>query len=104
MIISLIGSTIPFLHNNRQPSSFRIIIGCRFTRSFADKNPDQSRPVRQGRLRAHHNLHEQLEDGIQRLAIAMAPDTYVRPHRRPGSPELLIMRSGWLGLKIKSMA
>lgn len=34
----------------------------------------------------------------------MAPDTYVRPHRRPGSPELLIMRSGWLGLKIKSMA
>ncbi|MEO9384999.1 WbuC family cupin fold metalloprotein [Chromobacterium phragmitis] len=48
------------------------------------------------RLRAHHNLHEQLEDSIQRLAIAMEPDTYVRPHRHPGSPELLIMLSGSL--------
>ncbi|QEL57473.1 WbuC family cupin fold metalloprotein [Chromobacterium paludis] len=48
------------------------------------------------RLRAHHNLHEQLEDDIQRLAIAMEPDTYVRPHRHPGSPELLIVLSGAL--------
>jgi cupin fold WbuC family metalloprotein len=48
------------------------------------------------RLRAHHNLHEQLDDGIQRLAIAMEPDTYVRPHRHPGSPELLIVLNGAL--------
>ncbi|POZ63206.1 WbuC family cupin fold metalloprotein [Chromobacterium alticapitis] len=48
------------------------------------------------RLRAHHNLHEQLEDDIQRLAIAMEPDTYVRPHRHANSPELLIMLAGAL--------
>ncbi|OHX13579.1 WbuC family cupin fold metalloprotein [Chromobacterium sphagni] len=48
------------------------------------------------RLRAHHNIHSELDDVIQRLAIAMEPDTYVRPHRHPGSPELLIVLSGAL--------
>ncbi|WP_434630993.1 WbuC family cupin fold metalloprotein [Chromobacterium sp. CV08] len=48
------------------------------------------------RLRAHHNVHAELDDSIQRLAIAMEPDTYVRPHRHPGSPELLIVLSGAL--------
>ncbi|MEN7433109.1 WbuC family cupin fold metalloprotein [Chromobacterium sp. TRC.1.1.SA] len=48
------------------------------------------------RLRAHHNIHTELDDVVQRLAIAMEPDTYVRPHRHPGSPELLIMLSGAL--------
>ncbi|AUH52799.1 cupin fold metalloprotein, WbuC family [Chromobacterium sp. ATCC 53434] len=48
------------------------------------------------RLRAHHNIHAELGDSIQRLAIAMEPDTYVRPHRHPGSPELLIVLSGAL--------
>jgi cupin fold WbuC family metalloprotein len=41
------------------------------------------------RRRANHNLHEQLSDPIQRLAIAMEPDTYVRPHRHPHTWELL---------------
>lgn len=41
------------------------------------------------RLRANHNLHEQLADPIQRLAIAMEPSTYVRPHRHPHTWELL---------------
>lgn len=41
------------------------------------------------RLRANLNLHEQLADPIQRLAIAMEPDTYVRPHRHPHTWELL---------------
>lgn len=41
------------------------------------------------RLRANHNLHAQLADPIQRLAIAMEPDTYVRPHRHPHTWELL---------------
>lgn len=41
------------------------------------------------RRRANHNLHEQLPDPIQRLAIAMEPDTYVRPHRHPHTWELL---------------
>ncbi len=46
------------------------------------------------RLRANHNLHEQLEDLIQRLAIAMEPDTYVRPHRHVHTWELLAALRG----------
>lgn len=41
------------------------------------------------RRRANHNLHPELADPIQRLAIAMEPDTYVRPHRHPHTWELL---------------
>lgn len=41
------------------------------------------------RRRANANLHEELADPIQRLAIAMEPDTYVRPHRHPHTWELL---------------
>ncbi|GHD60542.1 WbuC family cupin fold metalloprotein [Jeongeupia chitinilytica] len=41
------------------------------------------------RKRANHNLHPELADPIQRLAIAMAPGTYVRPHRHPHTWELL---------------
>lgn len=41
------------------------------------------------RLRAHHNLHEALSDQVQRLAIAMEPGTYIRPHRHPQTWELL---------------
>jgi cupin fold WbuC family metalloprotein len=41
------------------------------------------------RRRANLNLHPELTDPIQRLAIAMEPDTYVRPHRHPHTWELL---------------
>ncbi|MBV1774804.1 WbuC family cupin fold metalloprotein [Burkholderiaceae bacterium DAT-1] len=41
------------------------------------------------RLRAHHNLHPHLDDPVQRLAIAMEPDTLVFPHRHPHTFELL---------------
>ena len=41
------------------------------------------------RLRANQNLHEQLSDSVQRLAIAMEPDTFVRPHRHPRTWEML---------------
>lgn len=41
------------------------------------------------RKRANLNLHTELSDPIQRLAIAMEPDTYVRPHRHPHTWELL---------------
>ena len=41
------------------------------------------------RRRANANLHVELGDPIQRLAIAMEPDTYVRPHRHPHTWELL---------------
>ncbi len=41
------------------------------------------------RQRANLNLHPELADPIQRLAIAMEPATYVRPHRHPHTWELL---------------
>jgi cupin fold WbuC family metalloprotein len=41
------------------------------------------------RLRANSNLHAELTDPVQRLAIAMEPDTLVLPHRHPQTWELL---------------
>jgi cupin fold WbuC family metalloprotein len=46
------------------------------------------------RRRAHRNLHDELSDPIQRLAIAMEPDTYVRPHRHPQTWEMLFPLRG----------
>jgi cupin fold WbuC family metalloprotein len=46
------------------------------------------------RQRANLNLHPQLDDLIQRLAIAMEPGTYVRPHRHPHTWELLYPLQG----------
>lgn len=41
------------------------------------------------RLRANRNFHPELTAPVQRLAIAMEPGTYVRPHRHMNSWELL---------------
>lgn len=41
------------------------------------------------RRRANLNLHDDLGDPVQRLAIAMEPDTLVLPHRHPQTWELL---------------
>ena len=41
------------------------------------------------RRRANYNLHTDLSDPIQRLAIAMEPNTFVRPHRHPHTWEML---------------
>jgi cupin fold WbuC family metalloprotein len=41
------------------------------------------------RLRANSNLHTDLADPIQRLAIAMEPGTLVQPHRHPHTWEVL---------------
>ena len=41
------------------------------------------------RRRANYNLHQTLEDPVQRLAIAMEPDTVVQVHRHPQTFELL---------------
>ena len=41
------------------------------------------------RLRANSNLHTDLADPIQRLAIAMEPDTLILPHRHPHTWEVL---------------
>lgn len=46
------------------------------------------------RRRANLNLHPQLEDPVQRLAIAMEPDTVVMPHRHPQTFELLYHLKG----------
>lgn len=46
------------------------------------------------RQRANLNFHPQLNDPIQRLAIAMEPETYVRPHRHPHTWELLTALQG----------
>lgn len=41
------------------------------------------------RRRAHLNLHATLDDPVQRLAVAMEPDTWIRPHRHTHTWELL---------------
>ena len=46
------------------------------------------------RRRANHNLHGELSDPVQRLAIAMEPDTLVLPHRHPQTWEMLFPLRG----------
>lgn len=46
------------------------------------------------RKRMNRNLHEDLADPIQRLAIAMEPETYIRPHFHRHSWELLLPLRG----------
>jgi cupin fold WbuC family metalloprotein len=46
------------------------------------------------RRRANHNLHATLDDPIQRLAIAMEPDTVILPHRHAQTWELLLPLRG----------
>ncbi len=54
------------------------------------------------RHRAHFNLHPELNDAVQRLCIAMEPDTYVRPHRHadPETWELLLILRGSLAVTL----
>jgi len=48
------------------------------------------------RKRAHHNLHPKLDDPIQRLCVAIEPETYIRPHRHaePETAEVFLMLRG----------
>ena len=46
------------------------------------------------RLRANSNLHQELTDPIQRLAIAMEPDTLILPHRHLHTWEVLTALRG----------
>jgi len=54
------------------------------------------------RHRAHYNLHQELNDPVQRLCIAMEPETYVRPHRHadPETWEVLMILRGSLALLV----
>ena len=49
---------------------------------------------RSPRLRANSNLHQELADPIQRLAIAMEPATLIPPHRHPQTWEVLTTLRG----------
>lgn len=62
--------------------------------TFSDLQQQSEAAAHSPRLRAHRNFHPQLSDPVQRLAIAMEPGTYVRPHRHPHTFELLLPLSG----------
>ena len=49
---------------------------------------------RSPRLRMNSNLHTDLADPVQRLAIAMEPDTLILPHRHPHTWEVLTALKG----------
>ncbi|WP_369789207.1 WbuC family cupin fold metalloprotein [Rouxiella sp. WC2420] len=48
------------------------------------------------RLRTNLNLHPDVNDPVQRLAVTMEPQSYVRIHRHPHTWELLSILSGRL--------
>lgn len=56
------------------------------------------------RLRQNYNIHDNLDDPCQRLLNAMAPGSYIRPHRHSlaPKPELFWSVAGKLGLLIFS--
>lgn len=62
--------------------------------TFSDMQQQSELAAYSPRLRAHRNFHPELNDPVQRLAVAMEPGTYVRPHRHPHTFELLIALSG----------
>lgn len=64
------------------------------TITLSDMQQQSETAANSPRLRAHRNLHPELSDPVQRLAIAMEPGTYVRPHRHPHTFELLFALSG----------
>tara|TARA_Y100001968_G_scaffold317349_1_gene346254 strand:- start:359 stop:901 length:543 start_codon:yes stop_codon:yes gene_type:complete len=55
---------------------------------------------RSSRRRAHLNVHNNYQDPVQRLFIAMMPDSYVRPHRhtQPHKWEFFMVLDGELDL------
>lgn len=56
------------------------------------------------RQRAHHNLHPTLDAPVQRLCIALQPETYVRPHRHsePNKWEQLVVLEGAVSVLVCS--
>lgn len=62
--------------------------------TFDDLKQQSATAAAAPRLRAHRNFHPELSDPVQRLAIAMEPGTYIRPHRHPHTFELLLPLSG----------
>lgn len=60
------------------------------------------RATETARRRAHLNVHDTLDAPVQRLFIALEPDTYVRPHRhsQPDKWELFVVLDGALDVLI----
>lgn len=52
------------------------------------------------RRRLNLNIHEALDDPINRLFNALETDTYIRPHRHPDKTETLIAVSGSFDLLV----
>jgi cupin fold WbuC family metalloprotein len=48
------------------------------------------------RLRSHHNIHDDLNEDIQRLLIGLQPGTYIHPHIHPEDykKEMIILLQG----------
>ncbi|MBI4809097.1 MAG: WbuC family cupin fold metalloprotein [Nitrosomonadales bacterium] len=57
--------------------------------TYTDLTTLGQQAARSPRLRANSNLHMELGDPIQRLAIAMEPGTLIFPHRHPHTWEVL---------------
>lgn len=62
--------------------------------TFNDLTQLSSVAAQAPRLRSNLNLHAELSDPVQRLAIAMEPGTYIRPHRHPHTFEILLPLRG----------
>jgi len=56
------------------------------------------------RKRTNLNVHDKLEDEVQRLFLAFEPDTYVRPHRHPQAHkwEFFVLLKGDIDLLVFS--
>ncbi|OUS25064.1 hypothetical protein A9Q99_22725 [Gammaproteobacteria bacterium 45_16_T64] len=54
------------------------------------------------RKRAHHNIHKELDEPVQRLCIALKKGTYVTPHHhsQDNKWELIVCIKGGLGLVV----
>ena len=57
-----------------------------------------ARAAESPRRRTHYNLHETLEDPIQRLCVAVLPETRFQPHRQRGKWELVTVLQGEMTL------
>jgi cupin fold WbuC family metalloprotein len=51
------------------------------------------------RKRSHHNFHEELNDQVQRLCVALTSGTYLRPHKHDSPKwEMMIILEGCIDL------
>lgn len=89
--VMLFRITIPLLCSTG-PLLFQATIMKQIT--LSDLKQQSEAAANAPRLRAHRNFHPELSDPVQRLAIAMEPGTYVRPHRHPHTFELLLPLRG----------